>query len=512
MRNLDVLFINPGNASGIYQGLSKDFSAIETPTWSLLLAEACRSKGFAVQILDVNAERLSNEEACDRILNLKPKLVTFVVYGQNPNSGTVNMAGAVNLCSYLKKENIQIITSFVGSHAQALPMDTMINESDIDIAFTNEGVYSICNVLSLTDIKFENLKNIKGLCIRDDNNKVIMTPPEKIVPQERMDIDLPGYAWDLLPYKKKPLDLYRAHFWHGNYDFDERYPFAALYTSLGCKFKCNFCMINIINRNDNNEVGQASDYAGMRYWSTNFIIKEFDKLVKMGVKNIRISDEMFLLNKKFYLPLCQLLQERGYGKFLNMWAYSRVDTINPNYLSIVKDAGIKTLALGIESGDRNVRLEVTKGAFTDTNVNNVVKMIHDSGLEVMANYLFGLTSDDNDTMKKTLDLSLELNTLGWNAYPVLPIPGSQIYKEARKNNQKIPKDYLDFSFHSYTTRPLGTEHLTPEEVLKFRDNAFLVYHQSEKFLSKIKNKFGQVAVDNINQMTSIKLKREILGD
>jgi radical SAM superfamily enzyme YgiQ (UPF0313 family) len=127
-------------------------------------------------------------------------------------------------------------------------MDTMINEKDIDIAFTNEGVYSLCNVLGLTDLKFENLKNIKGLCIRDNNNKVIITPPEKIVPQDRMDIDLPGYAWDLLPYKKKPLDLYRAHFWHGNYNFDERYPFAAIYTSLGCKFKCNFCMINIINR------------------------------------------------------------------------------------------------------------------------------------------------------------------------------------------------------------------------------------------------------------------------
>ena len=32
---------------------------------------------------------------------------------------------------------------------------------------------------------------------------------------------------------------------------------------------------------------------------SDFIIKEFDALVSMGVKNIRISDEMFLLNKKY---------------------------------------------------------------------------------------------------------------------------------------------------------------------------------------------------------------------
>ena len=510
---LDVLFINPGNAAAIYQGLSKDFSAIETPTWALLLAESCRSKGFKVSILDVNAEGIDNFEATKKIIELNPRLLVMVVYGQNPNSGTVNMSGAINLTNEIKKQTKDIIVSAIGSHAQALPIETMETEKNLDFIFTNEGVYSLWNVLSLQKIEFKNLKEIKGLCLRDEElNKVLMTPPEKIVPQSRMDIDMPGYAWDLLPYKKKRLDMYRAHFWHGNYDFEERYPFAAIYTSLGCRFKCNFCMINIINRDDNDEVGQASNYANMRYWSPDFIIKEFDKLVEMGVKNIRISDEMFLLNKKFYLPLCKLLKERGYGKFLNMWAYSRVDTVNPKYLSDVKEAGIKTLALGIESGDQKVRLEVTKGAFTDTNVNEVVKMIHDAGLEVAANYLFGLTSDTYESMEKTLKLSLELCTLGWNAYAVLPIPGSEIYKESKSKNLSIPKDYLDFSFHSYTTIPLGTDYLTPAEVLKFRDEAFIKYHTNTKFLKKIKKKFGKIAVGNIENMNKIRLKRKILGD
>ena len=58
--SLDVLFVNPGNHKKIYQDLSKDYSAIETPTWSLLLAESCRSVGYKVSILDSNAEKLSN--------------------------------------------------------------------------------------------------------------------------------------------------------------------------------------------------------------------------------------------------------------------------------------------------------------------------------------------------------------------------------------------------------------------------------------------------------------------
>ena len=43
-----------------------------------------------------------------------------------------------------------------------------------------------------------------------------------------------------------------------------------------------------------------SNYSSMRFWSPDFIIREFDKLIDMGVTTIRIVDEMFLLNKKYY--------------------------------------------------------------------------------------------------------------------------------------------------------------------------------------------------------------------
>ena len=95
--------------------------------------------------------------------------------------------------------------------------------------------------------------------------------------------------------------------WHAEYDFQKRSPYASIQTSLGCVFKCDFCMINLINRNDSNEIGVASNYSNMRFWSTDFIIKEFDKLIKMGVETIRIVDEMFLLNPKYYVPLCKNL-------------------------------------------------------------------------------------------------------------------------------------------------------------------------------------------------------------
>ena len=127
------------------------------------------------------------------------------------------------------------------------------NEKSIDVTFCNEGVYSLWNFLKLEKYEKEDLKKIKGIAFRA-KNEIIINEPEQIVPQERMDIDLPGYAWDLLP-KNKPLDLYRSPMWHAEYDQNKRSPYAALQTSLGCQFKCDFCMINIINRNDNDEVG-----------------------------------------------------------------------------------------------------------------------------------------------------------------------------------------------------------------------------------------------------------------
>ena len=506
---IDVLFITPNNPKTIYQDLSANYSAIEPPTWSLLLSQSCRSKGYKVSLLDCLAENLNFEQSLEKIKKFNPKLLCFVVYGQNVNAGTTSMSGAVSLANFLKKK-IKAPISFVGSHVQALPLKTLKKEKSIDIIFTNEGVYALWNILKIKNFNYENLIKIKGIAFRD-NNKIYFNKPEVVVPTEKMDIDLPGYAWDLLPYNKKPFDLYRSPMWHAEYLEENRSPYAAIQTSLGCQFKCSFCMINLINRSDDDEIGVAGNYNKMRFWSPEFIIKEFDKLLEYGVKTIRIVDEMFLLNPKYYVPLCKMLSERNKNNELKMWAYSRIDTVKrKNILKLVRDAGIKWLCLGIESGDKKVRLEVAKGKFEDVDVKQVVNQVHESDIEIMANYIFGLPGDTINTMQKTFDLSMDLCTVGWNAYAAMALPGSQLYKNAIENNISLPDSYEGFSFHSYESLPLPTESLTPEQILEFRDKCFLEYHKSDKFLKKIEKKFGKKAIDNIKKITSIKLKRKIL--
>ena len=99
--SIDVCFLVASSSKKSYQKLSKTYSAIEPPTWALLLAQSCRSIKFKVNIIDANAEDLTDEEVFVRISKLNPRLVCLVVYGQNVNAGTANMRGAVDITNFL---------------------------------------------------------------------------------------------------------------------------------------------------------------------------------------------------------------------------------------------------------------------------------------------------------------------------------------------------------------------------------------------------------------------------
>jgi radical SAM superfamily enzyme YgiQ (UPF0313 family) len=321
---------------------------------------------------------------------------------------------------------------------------------------------------------------------------------------------MPGYAWDLLPFKTKPLDLYRAHFWHTEYKQDNRTPFAAIYTSLGCRFKCDFCMINIVNRVDNDLSVASSSSPNMRFWSPDFMLSEFKKLADLGVQHIRISDEMFFLNQRYFEPLLEGIVTSDLN--LKMWSYTRIDTVRERYLELFKKAGINWLAVGIEAGNREVRREVSKGTFEMEDVSSVVRLMQNHGIHVAANYIFGFPEDTYETMQQTLDLALELNTEMANMYPCQALPGSPLHVRAQQEGWALPDTYQGYGFLSYETVPLTPKNLTGSEVVRFRDSAWIKYHSNPKFLSLISKTFGESAMNGIKDLSAIKLKRKILGE
>ena len=497
MKQLDILFIHPNASQKIYQDLSKDFSAIEPPIWAGMLAAHCQKKGFHAEILDCGAWHLDEAQSVARIKEVNPKVSCFVVYGQQPSASSQNMDGAVLLAEALKAEFPQTKILFVGGHVAALSREVLENHSCIDMVCQNEGVYTISGLLR-TNLR-DKLDQVNGLGYRD-NGTIVLNKPSPIVSKQDLPEEMPGVAWD-----KLPMERYRTSLWHSYSNNCERQPFAALYTSLGCPMRCSFCMINIINRQEN-EYSDGS--AVFRYWDPNFIIRDFDHFAKLGIKNVKIADELFVLNPTHFIKLCELIIERGY-KF-NIWCYSRVDTVKEQYLETLKKAGVNWLALGIESGNTRVRKDVTKGRFEDVDIRSVVQKIRGHDINVIANYIFGLPEDDLTTMQTTLDLALEMNTEEANFYSAMAYPGSPLHGEAKKKGWKLPDRYAGFSQHSYYAQPLPTKYVTAEQVLEFRDKAWMKYHTSPAFLALLKKRFGQTAVDETLRSTQIKLKRKIL--
>lgn len=488
MRKLDALIICPNAREEIYQNLSSELAAIEPPVWAALIANYLRIKNYSVAILDAEAEQLNISKTLQKLPDYDARLIVIVVYGQHPSASTQTMYAAGRLCSSIKEIYPDYKVLLVGGHISALPERTLMEEK-ADFVCQGEGPYTISALLEANLEASWELRKVPGLWYRDEG-KPVFSGPAPLITQDKLAEELPGMAYDLLP-----MSNYRNHNWHSFGRINERRPYASLYTSLGCPFNCSFCCINA-------PFGKPA----FRSWEPQFVIRQFDLLAqKYNVKNIKIADEMFVLNEKHFLELCRLLKERDFD--FNIWAYSRIDTVKPRHLEVLKEAGVNWLALGIESGSKYVRDGVAKGRFSQNDIRETVKAIKNAGINIVGNYIFGLPDDNYETMQETLDLAIELNCETANFYSAMAYPGSALYQFALENNWELPATWLGYSQYSYETLPLRTNWLTGGEVLRFRDEAWNKYFSNPSYLKFIKEKFGVETGNHIINMAKQKLPR-----
>jgi radical SAM superfamily enzyme YgiQ (UPF0313 family) len=422
-------------------------------------------------------------------MDAAPRLAAFVIYGQQPSASTQCMPGGRKVCELVKSES-DIPTLVMGTHPSALPRRTLLEEP-YNFVCEGEGPETILGVVDVLKGK-NRFSEVPGLWYWDDGE---VRANLRAGNTRNLDEELPRQAWELLD-----MPLYRAHNWQCLDKPGQRSPYASIQTSLGCPYSCTFCCINA-----------PFGGKGIRYWSPDQTVSQIDFLVeKHGVRTLKIPDEMFVLNRSHVLGICDRLIERNYG--LNIWAYARIDTVQPVFLEKMARAGFQWVGLGIESASKYVRDGVVKGRFGDEDIDTTVRRIRDAGINVSANYIFGLPDDTLDSMRATLDLALELNTEWANFYSAMAYPGSALYGLAKERGWPLPDGeggpgWIGYSQHAYETSPLPTEHLRAEEVLDFRDAAFTTYFTSSNYLSMIRGKFGQPAVDHLNRMTAHKLRR-----
>jgi anaerobic magnesium-protoporphyrin IX monomethyl ester cyclase len=494
---LDVVLVNPGSRTRIYQSLGKRLTAVENPVWAGLIATFARQKGCSVAIVDAEADELTPEQTAERVKALDPRLTAIVVYGHQPSASTQNMTGASAIATAIKNLSGDMPVLMLGGHVASLPERTLTEEA-CDFVAKDEGLYTVVDLVEAFRAEAHpRLGNVRGLVYRDHGAVVSNTAAPLV---KDLDVEMPGIAWDLLP-----MSRYRAHNWHC-FGHLERQPYAAIYTTLGCPYHCSFCCIQAPFKGGEQALGLNADVNSYRFWSPKRVIDEIDVLVNSyGVRNIKFADEMFVLNQRHVLGLCDLIIERGYD--LNIWAYARVDTVKDSMLDKLKRAGFNWLALGIEAADDRVLTDVDK-RYKISEVYDIVRKIKDAGINIIGNYIFGLPEDTSGTMQQTLDLALELNCEFANFYSAMAYPGSPLYEEAVRRGWALPRTWSGYSQHAVDTLPLPTRHLPAAEVLRFRDHAFNVYFTHEPYLDLVRTKFGAETLAHVKEMTAHKLERQ----
>jgi len=498
-RKLDLLLVHPGSRRQIYQSLGHNLAAVESPVWAGLIATFIRNHGFAVDILDAEAEELGPEETARRIIDVGPKLTAVVVYGHQPSASTQNMTASGAICTALKQLDTSQKIILVGGHVAALPQRTL-REEDTDFTCTGEGPYTLLDLVGALQSANPDYRAVRGLCFRDDG-VIVENPPAPLVKEP--DREMPEMAWDLLPMEK-----YRAHNWHCFGDL-QRQPYASFYTTFGCPYRCSFCCIQAPFKTGEKAAGWNENVNSYRFWNPATVVAQIGKLVEgYGIRNIKIADEMFVLNPRHVVGICDAIIERGYE--LNIWAYARVDTVKDGMLDKLKRAGVNWLAFGIEAASERVRDDVDKG-FGQEEIFRTLEKVRAAGINVIGNYIFGLPEDDLDSMQATLDMALDLNCEFANFYSAMAYPGSQLYNLAVKEGWLLPEKWSGYSQHAIDTLPLPTKHLSGAEVLRFRDHAFDVYFNSPRYLDLITRKFGLETARHVREMTSHKLERSYIA-
>ncbi|MFZ2642793.1 MAG: radical SAM protein [Verrucomicrobiia bacterium] len=497
-QKLDALLVNPGSRAQIYQGLGSELAGIEPPIWCGLIATYLRQRGLSVAILDANGEGLTVEEAAARALRTSPRLVAVVSYGHNPSASTQVMPYAGAFCTTLKALAPELPRVMAGGHVAALPERTLREEA-VDAVCTGEGPVTLFELAEAIKTGQPDYSKIRGLCYRDGDT-IRTTPPAPLV--TKLDDEMPELAWDLLP-----MDRYKAHNWHCFGHLDKRKPYGSIYTTLGCPYHCTFCCIQAPFKSGEAALGMAATSSSYRFWSPKTVVNQIEKLVtRYGVYNIKLADEIFVLNPRHVHGVCDLIIERGLK--VNIWAYARVDSVRDDAtIAKLKRAGVNWLCFGIESANERVRDEARKG-YSQDQLFKIIGGVRAAGISVIGNYMFGLPEDDVQTMQETLDTALALNCEFANFYSAMAYPGSQLYKTAVEHNWPLPKNWSGYSQHATDTLPLPTNHISGADVLCFRDHAFQAYFHNPKYLQMIENKFGPGTVNHIREMASHKLVRK----
>ena len=191
---------------------------------------------------------------------------------------------------------------------------------------------------------------------------------------------------------------------------------TQIITSRGCPFSCKFCDKGIFG-------------SSVRYMSPKRVVEEMTVLYeKYKVNNVFFEEDLFTLNKKRVLDLCNIIERELPGKHWS--AQARVDTVDYEMLKKMKEAGCTDLMFGVESGSQRLLDYLGKG-ITVKQVEKAFQWLNRVGISGGMYLIVGIPGENQQDIDKTKNLILRSRPEAINVSFLTPIPGTEIFKTTK---------------------------------------------------------------------------------
>jgi len=145
-----------------------------------------------------------------------------------------------------------------------------------------------------------------------------------------------------------------------------------------------------------------------------------------GIKHLQFIDDLFVAHNARVVEFSQLLIA---NKIDMTWSCTaRVNTVKPETLALMKEAGCWEISFGLESGSDWLLDEMKKSQRVSTAV-DAVRWTHDAGIRVKGLLMLGYPGETKETIALTKEFVKSIPLTTMNLSKFTPYPGSPIYRK-----------------------------------------------------------------------------------